>query len=355
MSERFRELEASQPLRKKDVVLLATVTSFEGLVMPGKSELRQFADLFVPLYQNSSDEARRLAVAALSQCATLPASVAGFIASQPIDIAAPFLISSPALDDDMLISVARMQGASHAKAIAARAALSVEVVDALASLGRDLREKPDQAGPAGAEAGEADHAEIIAMPDRREGERRLAEELLRHELKFRVMRDAPSLAGDSGDVATRDALLVRFARSRAARDFSIVLADAMGSSLWLADRIMLDLSGEQLGTTLAALGLDPADSAFVLQRFYPHLAREQDGASRARQIIDRLDRTACKARIDAWIRADAYTTGTAAPAAATPANRNKQPAAGSNITALPRPAPVSAAAKRRRPRKLAGS
>jgi uncharacterized protein (DUF2336 family) len=354
VSERFRELEASQPLRKKDVVLLATVTSFEGLVMPGKSELRQFADLFVPLYQNSSDEARRLAVAALSQCETLPASVACFIASQPIDIAAPFLISSPALDDDMLMSVARMQGASHAKAIAARAALSVEVVDALASLSRDLREKPGQAGPADEEAGEA-HAEIIAMPDRREGERRLAEELLRHELKFRVMRDAPSLSEDSGDIATRDALLVRFARSRAARDFSIVLADAMGSSLWLADRIMLDLSGEQLGTTLAALGLDPADSAFVLQRFYPHLAREQDGASRARQIIDRLDQKACKARIDAWIRADAYTTGTAAPAEAIPANRNKRPAAGSNITAMPRATPVSAAAKRRRPRKLAGS
>ncbi len=46
--DRFRDLEEPATVRKKDVVLMATVTSFEGLTHPSKSELRQFAELFTP-------------------------------------------------------------------------------------------------------------------------------------------------------------------------------------------------------------------------------------------------------------------------------------------------------------------
>src|SRR6476661_2578584 len=121
-------------MRRKDIVLMATVTSFEGLPAPNKIELRQFAELFEPLFQNSSEEARRLSVAALSKCVSLPRSTAFFIGCQPISIAATFLATSPAVDDDMLITIARSQGTAHARAIAARKDLSVKVVDALVSL-----------------------------------------------------------------------------------------------------------------------------------------------------------------------------------------------------------------------------
>ena len=59
MSEQFRELERPAGARNKDVVLMATVTSFQALSHPGKSELRQFAELFQPLFAGSSAEARR--------------------------------------------------------------------------------------------------------------------------------------------------------------------------------------------------------------------------------------------------------------------------------------------------------
>ena len=113
---------------------MATVTSFEALPHPSKSELRQFAELFAPLFAASSEEARRQAVAALSQCATVPRAVAYFIASQPISIAAPFLVSSPCLTDDQLITIARSQGGAHARAIVRREHLSPTVIDALVGL-----------------------------------------------------------------------------------------------------------------------------------------------------------------------------------------------------------------------------
>ncbi|MGO8485108.1 hypothetical protein AB9F39_39180, partial [Rhizobium leguminosarum] len=50
------------------------------------------------------------------------------------------------------------------------------------------------------------------------------------------------------------ALLVRFARSRESTHFATALADALSASRWLAERIMLDLSGQQLATTLTSLG-----------------------------------------------------------------------------------------------------
>ncbi|WP_425306237.1 DUF2336 domain-containing protein [Ciceribacter thiooxidans] len=117
---------------------MATVTSFENVRHPRKSELRQFAELFAPLFQASSEEARRQAVAALSQNPNVPPAVALFIASQPIAIAAPFLASSPCLSDDLLIMIARTQGAAHARAIVRRQSLSPTVIDALVGLRHSL-------------------------------------------------------------------------------------------------------------------------------------------------------------------------------------------------------------------------
>lgn len=120
---------------------MATVSSFEGLQPPTRSELRQFAELFSPLFVASSDDAKRQAVAALSQCATIPQAVALFIGCQPISISAPFLISSPAIDDDTLIAVARMQGVEHMRAIVSRDALSPRVIDVLVGLRHATRKR----------------------------------------------------------------------------------------------------------------------------------------------------------------------------------------------------------------------
>jgi uncharacterized protein (DUF2336 family) len=297
-------------VRTKDVVLMATVSSFENIVQPGRHELKQFSELFAPVYRASSPEARRNAVAALSRCPTLPDAVARFIASQPIEIAALFLTRSPAIGDETLIAIARSHGAAHAKAIAARDNLSVKVVDALVSLhdGHASRrpavaEVLAAAAPRTAPPAAIENTAVTATVS--------GEEALRQQLKSLIQRDTIARAEEDPDQrdATHDALLVRFARQRQARNFSRLLASVLGSSQWLTNRILIDVSGLQLATALVAMGMTEEDATFILRQFYPHLAAADGTGTAVDTLWRRLDAASCGDRLAAWIRADDYTQG----------------------------------------------
>lgn len=282
---------------------MATITSFEGMGHPSKSELRQFAELFTPVFQASSEEAKRQAVAALSQCPVVPQAVALFIGCQPIAIAAPFLTSSQAIEDDTLITIARTQGAAHARAIVSRPSLSPEVIDALVGL---HQAEPDRGMT-------APDAQIDTPPpkaDATETERLSREEALRLQIKQaarHLARDDKDRLGLRSLSETQEALLVRFARERDALQFATTLADALSSSHWLAERIMLDTSGQQLAVTLVSLGMGIADAVYSLERFYPHLTERHGSVSRAWLVLDGIDAEESQARVEAWRRADSYT------------------------------------------------
>ncbi len=325
--DRFRELEKPHSIRRRDVVLMATVTSFEALSKPTRVELKQFAELFRPLYEHSSEEARRQAVAALSRLDTLPQAVCFFVGSQPIRIAAIFLSQSPAISDGTLIDIARSQGEPHARAIATRASLSPIVVDALAALhdGSSYRrsvvaektatpeaESLREASPvSSSEAASEQHPETRITQSTPELARLAREEALRNELRQLVAAKAPEEARPAVMLRAADelqqALLVRFARARQMPLFARVLTDALDASSALSERVLLDVSGLQLASTLIALGLRPADIRQVLTAIYPHLAQIADGRNRAFQLVRSLDPAECVARVIAWRRADIYT------------------------------------------------
>ncbi|MBV2183126.1 MAG: DUF2336 domain-containing protein [Rhizobium sp.] len=329
---------------------MATVTSFEALAYPSKSELRQFAELFTPLFHASTEEARRQAVSALSQCPNVPSAVALFIASQPISIAAPFLVSSPCLSDDLLIMIARTQGADHARAIVRREHLSPTVIDALVGLRHSEPARTaapaaeaapkgeaaagtatDAAAPfAAAETAPASTPSKTARSARTEesaspaassadaaasaGAAPLSAAEREEQLRDQIRRLAAHVNRPSSDrlglrtvTAMQAALLVRFARNREGAHFATTLADILSSSRWLAERILLDLSGRQLATTLLGVGMDPAEAVFVLERLYPHLAKPATGATRAEQLWNGLAAEECEERIETWRRADSYT------------------------------------------------
>ncbi|WP_348644567.1 DUF2336 domain-containing protein [Rhizobium sp. AQ_MP] len=340
MSEQFRELEKPAGARNKDVVLMATVTSFQALSFPGKSELRQFAELFLPLFAGSSMEARRDAVAALSQSPNLPLSVCAFIASQPIAIAAPFLASSPALSDDMLIMIARTQGADHARAIVKRERLSPTVIDALVSLRHALPPRPEKARGAEAKIELSQNAEtksetrpavaastfdrvmaelemtdlpaaiLKAKPVHPPVQDKGRDEALRQTIKRMAHQQRPPRGDRLGRrqaTPVQTALLVRFARMHDGGLFATTLADMLSSSRWLAERILLDISGRQLATTLAGVAMEDEEAIFILEHIYPHLARREDGASRAENLLFGMDPDQAEDRIDSWVRADRYT------------------------------------------------
>ena len=326
MSEQFRELERPAGARNKDVVLMATVTSFQALSFPGKSELRQFAELFQPLFAGSSMEARREAVAALSQSPSLPLSVAAFIASQPISIAAPFLAASPALSDDMLIMIARTQGADHARAIVKRERLSPTVIDALVSLRHALPPRPEKAKAEEAKVEppqktapstfdkvmadlEMSDLSGAVAPQTTVPEPVAREEALRQTIKRMAAQQRPAASDRLGRrqaTPVQTALLVRFARAHDGGFFAATLADMLSSSRWLAERILLDISGRQLATTLSGVAMDEREAIFILEHIYPHLARRENDASRAENLLLSLDPDQAEARIDSWVRADRY-------------------------------------------------
>jgi len=292
-------------MRKKDVVLMATVTSFESLPHPSRSELRQFAELFSPLFSASSEKARRDAVAALSQCKTVPPAVAFFIASQPIAVSAPFLTSSACLSDDALIAIARTQGEAHARAIVLREALSPTVIDALVGLRHDRTTR--RAAIAGMEA----PAWQQPTPDMvEEAEQMARDEALRQRLRAlagHIDRPAEDRLGLRSLSPIQEALLVRFARNRETGLFATVLADTLSASHWLAERIMLDISGQQLAATLKGIAMGAEDAVFILQRLYDHLGTQENGTPRAETLWNALDEHECGRRVEAWRRADRYT------------------------------------------------
>ena len=398
---------------------MATVTSFEALPHPSKSELRQFAELFAPLFAASSEEARRQAVAALSQCQTVPRAVAYFIASQPISIAAPFLVSSPCLTDDQLITIARSQGGAHARAIVRREHLSPTVIDALVGLrhseperktakaageatlsgegaGRSVADAPAPAprteAPTGASRPARDpssgtarvrrktvterpssaasteaaatarpaagpvpgYARAAASPSAAgnadaqpltsaEREEQLRDQIRR--LAAHVARPLSDRLGLRTVTPMQAALLVRFARNREGGHFATTLSDILSSSRWLAERILLDLSGRQLATTLIGVGMEAAEAVFVLEKLYPHLAKPAPGATRAEQLWAALDPVECEERIETWRRADRYTFRPEADDESTPRSAANQPA----NTPAARPAPSLVAASNPRP------
>lgn len=291
---------------------MATVSGFESVRHPSRSNLLQFAQLFEPLYLASSDEARRQAVAALSRCPHVPHETALFIGCQPIAVAAIFLIRSQAIADNVLIGIAKCAGPAHANAIARRDNLSPVVVDALVGLhqGQSQKITPAVEHPAARMA----ESETVSAPlpdDDARHRRILQEERLRQEIRAlaRVAQPTDSVHDYiiEGLPATQEALLVRFARAREAGFFAATLANALSASRPLARRILLDTSGHQLASTLSALGLDTVACETVLTALYPHLAEPAEGKTQAADILAALDIAEAIARVRAWQRADAYT------------------------------------------------
>lgn len=317
---------------------MATVTGFEGLRHPRRGDLRQFGELFEPLFLGSSDEARRQAAAALSQCVNVPQSVASAIGNAPISIAAIFLTRSASISDQTLLQIIRSQGPAHATAIARRDNLSVQVVDALV----------DRRQTASVSASPASRAVSSSASGQDTAARLLREEQLRNDIKAlaRVATQART-AGTTIEPASplQEALLVRFARTGEANLFAASLADALGAGRDMGERMLLDISGQQVATALAALDLSRADSLFILGSFYPDLSERFGGSTRADVLMQSLTTETARQRVQSWIASEkaaasdavaAHQTYLAEDRAADPRGERARPAPSLLMTGEPR-------------------
>ncbi|TPW32731.1 DUF2336 domain-containing protein [Pararhizobium mangrovi] len=304
MYDKFRDLEKTSNSRRIDLILMATVSGFENLARPGRNETKQFAELFAGLFAEARPETRRTAVAALSRCVTLPAATKRLILEQPIDVSAPFLANSVALDEAELLRIVATGDPACARAIARRPNLSAATVEGLSALSdpvvsRSLSVRglidpaaPDTtasttAQPESAPSQDAEHAENVRT--------RLREMVSSHERKH------PSLPKLKPGEISR---LRHFVESDEPLFFATALADVLGSSFRLAERTMLDISGRELAETLTALGFAADDIAHVLTVFFPNLRRSDNGVPRAFAIANACERESAGAHLAARLDAD---------------------------------------------------
>lgn len=350
VSDNFRDLERPDGARRKDAVLMAAISGLECLDHPSRQDLARFSRLFMPLYREAGLDTRRTASATLSRLSRVPEDVAEMLINEPIAIAAPFIVHYPLLNENALTRAVMRHGAPHARAAARRSDLSPKAIAKLQELKdpsvdgllvlRGLIPDPASLAVREPESGSvANTRPTVDAPPLDPSEK------LRAQLKAMVAAASPTpksplnrptsprkpLASDAlapgrtrqdaavtsaaarrrvGDV--RLAQLARHAVTDQESWFATSLADAMGASYALAERIMMDLSGRQLATALIGLGAPESTIKSALESFFPHLAKPSVKHTLATDLIEELDSDSCAARLQAWQRADSYTNGAAA-------------------------------------------
>ncbi len=89
--------------------------------------------------------------------------------------------------------------------------------------------------------------------------------------------------------------------------FTTALADALGSSIELSERIMSDMSGIQLAITFSAI-LAPQEFCIkALNKFFPHVSAMEGTSHGADDMLERLQHGTSVNRVMTWLKADILT------------------------------------------------
>lgn len=113
----------------------------------------------------------------------------------------------------------------------------------------------------------------------------------------------------SGEIAHRKYISVmeKHIENNHVEYFTTALADAIGSSVELAERIMDDMSGYQLAVTFNAI-LAPQELCInALNKFFPHVSIMEGTKEGADYLLENMQHGECLNRLITWLRADIIT------------------------------------------------
>lgn len=82
-----------------DTIVRAAVATYGSLRAPSETQARDFGRLVAAVWDKISADSRRALAAALSKSSRVPRSVVDRLLAEPVEIAAPFLMTSPVLTD----------------------------------------------------------------------------------------------------------------------------------------------------------------------------------------------------------------------------------------------------------------
>lgn len=243
---------------KSERLFRAAVSAFCSLTRPTRREIGQLEDLVLPLFDQTSVEARRFAAAALSECDYAPRTLIQRLCNETVDIAAPLLIRfKPLRDIDLIVLIGR-HGMAHARAIARRPGLNPAIADLVRALDNPkLVRLPTsgKAAPAAASAGET--AEHLPGASADNARRRLRSMMLASQGEAASDGEAISAYAKLRDtVLTGNASLFQMALAAATGlDFQTAksVTGTAGQSLLLAALRSLELSEERAFLIAAAL------------------------------------------------------------------------------------------------------
>ncbi|MFP1631596.1 hypothetical protein ACLB6G_07655 [Zhengella sp. ZM62] len=168
LSSDFRKLETQRDGSRACQLFRASASAFASLSRPTKTEIQQFQDLSLALYDRVPETAKRHAAVMIAGNAFAPRELVLKLANEPAGICAPLLSRSPVIKARDIPPLIARHGLEHARVLAQRADLEASL-RALLSVFVRQAERAD-AAPAGIAAATQETGEEAAAKPASAGE-----------------------------------------------------------------------------------------------------------------------------------------------------------------------------------------
>lgn len=111
---------ATQPTLDAKTMFLTTVAAFSCLIKPTRNEIVRIDALLMPIYDHLDAPTKRIVATKLAMSADLPPKMAMRLCLEPLEIAAPLLMTKAHLAEDLLLRSIAKNGNGHLNIIAKR-------------------------------------------------------------------------------------------------------------------------------------------------------------------------------------------------------------------------------------------
>ena len=143
----FRSLERQFGQGEFDTVVAAAVATFSSLRNPSAAQVEDLSRLVVPLWGRIRNETKRNLAASLSHARRVPRSLVELMLESPVEVSAPFLVSSPVLTDTDLSTLAASSDERVARLVHNRGARGTVPPEMVETVSRQPAPPPEKPAP----------------------------------------------------------------------------------------------------------------------------------------------------------------------------------------------------------------
>lgn len=298
----FRHIAVKGKARREERLFRAAVSAFCALTRPTRSETAQMEELTLQLFDMQTKESKRFAAAALSEAAGTANALIRRLCEEPVDVAAPLLIRSPALADVDLIALIGRHGVAHARAIARRKDLHPTIAALIRAL--EAQQTVGHAVPEEKEENVVTEDQPVSRPlfgtaSRSPEETGAAAERMRERLRS-FMAPAAAMAPGSRPAAGPCERLKMTALAGNAAFFQTALADALGIDFSVARDIATGGGYTGMTAALKVLKLTEEQAFLVTAAVFPTFFQHAEAVRLFVERYRQMDRAAALDMVRGW-------------------------------------------------------